>query len=315
MPKKLTSAVTSAAILFAMLLFLSSPAKYAKSVTDGISLWAAGVLPAVFPFLFLTALFTGTGAFEKLSEKLSRPMGALFRVSGAGGGAAILSAVSGYPVGARTVADLKKAGGIGEEETFRLACLCSTSGPMFLVGTVGDLMYGSAAAGWVLLASHLLSVWTVCFFLRFTGKALPAARGLKRGGGTLYDSLYNAVISILCVGGCIALFSCFGQMLLDLGVSFAPLFGGNERYGEGVMRGLIEMTTGCAALKGEFSPLSLATSCALVTFGGLCVLCQQLAFLTRAGVKALPFLLVKTAQAALSFLVCFALSSLFFAQL
>lgn len=310
--KILLSSFAAAAILGAMAIFLTAPARYAQSVLGGISLWATCVLPATFPFLFLTALLTGLPPFRHAERLLSPAMGKLFRVSGAGGCAALLAALSGYPVGARMIYDLRSGGMLAEGETFRLACLCSTSGPMFLVGTVGSLMYGSAAAGWALLAAHLSAVWAVCFVLRLFARPVPP-RGLpprRSDPALLYDSLYNAVISILCVGGFIALFSCFGQMLGDLGV--LRLLAGGNGAAEGVWKGLLEMTTGCAVLAQYGTSLSLALSCAVVTFGGLCVLCQQATFLTRAGVRMLPFLGVKLLQAALAFGFAYLLGGLVF---
>lgn len=308
--KKISSVLSAAVVLSAMALFLISPARYSQSVRDGISLWAVSVLPATFPFLFLTALFTRFEAFGKLSVKISPIAEKLFRVSGAGGCAAVLSVLSGYPVGARAVLDLYERGQIGKEETFRLACLCSTTGPMFLVGVVGGAMFQNPLCGWILLISHLAGVWIVCFFLRFFAKntvrrcILPTK---PDRGNALYESLYSSVISILCVGGSIALFYAFGQMLADLG-AFLPL----GKLGEGVFRGLLEMTSGCALLAGSNSPLALALCCFLVTFGGLCVLVQQIAYLSRAEVKILPFLGIKAVQGALSFGICFLLARLAF---
>lgn len=302
--------LTSFVVLFAIAVFLSAPATYAKSILEGISLWAVSVLPATFPFLFLTALLTALPPFSAFARKISPIAGKLFRVSGAGTGAAVLASVSGYPVGARLFYDLKSSGRIEKTESFRLACLVTTSGPPFLVGTVGSMMYGSTKAGWILLFSHLLAIWLVCFLMRFTVKKAPIAPppSLGPNPNLLYDSLYNAVISVLCVGGFIALFYCFGEMLSALGLF--RIFGGNL-YTEGTLRGLLEMTTGCNVLSQIKSPLSLALSCALVTFGGLCVLCQQISYLSRAGVRTIPFLGVKLLQAVLSFGLCFLFASLF----
>lgn len=299
--RKLPALLLTLLLLFCMGVFLSNPVRYAASVFRGISLWAVNVLPATFPFLFLTALITGLKPYAAFSRRLSAPVGKLFGISGAGGGAALLAALSGYPVGARMVLDLHTGRRLAAGENFRLACLASTSGPMFLVGTVGGLMYENAAAGWIMLFSHLAAVYLVCFLLRGGAKppALPPAPCSPQPA-LLYDSLYHAVISILCVGGAIALFSCLGDMLADMGLfRFAP--GG---YAEGTVRGLLEMTTGCAVLSKTRTPLSLALSCAIVTFGGLCVLCQQASFLTRAEVKMLPFVGVKLLQAAVAFLLC-----------
>lgn len=316
--KKLPSVIAAAVALFAMTVFLVFPARYSQSVREGISLWAVSVLPATFPFLFLTAFLSKQRGFTLAASRLSPVTGKLFRVSGAGGFIAVMSALSGYPVGARMILDFYERKAISERETFRLACLCSTSGPMFLVGTVGCSMYNSAKAGWILLSSHLAAVWTVCFFLRFTAKKrppLPPPVRSPESGNAMYDSLYQSVVSILCVGGFIALFYAFGQMLSDLGffAGITAVFGGTPfaPYAEAFLRGLLEMTTGCALLAGEVTPVSLALSCFLVTFGGVCVLCQQTAYLSRANVKTLPFLGIKTVQATISALLCYAFATVF----
>ncbi len=297
--KTVRSALAALPVLAAIVCLLISPEKYGKCITDGISLWAVCVLPATFPFLFLTAVFTKLSLFDGLAKKLSPLFSKVFRVSGAGGCAAILSALSGYPVGARSVLDLYENGRIGKEERFRAACLASTTGPMFLVGAVGSGMFSSPALGWLMLACHFTAVWSVCFVLKFFGKApRPAEVLLKHDGNTLYDSLYNSVISILCVGGAIALFNAFSEMLLSVLPHLPPFF-------EGAVRGLMEMTAGCKAFASVPSPLSAAMCCFFVTFGGMCVLMQQLAFLTRTGVKPLPFIAVKFVQGLLAGVLCF----------
>lgn len=293
----------------AMAAFLAFPARYTQSVREGISLWAVSVLPATFPFLFLTALFSRMKLFPRLSRAVAPVAGKLFRVSGAGGCAAFLAALSGYPVGARSVLDLYERRQIPQNECFRLACLCTTTGPMFLVGAVGYAMFGSAKAGWILLVSHFFAVWTVSFALRFTVKkqsfslpVLPAAEG----GDALYESLYGAVVSILCVGGSIALFYAFGQMIADLGA-----FAGIENPTVvAVLRGMLEMTTGCKLLARDITPRSLSLACFLVTFGGLCVIIQQIAYLSRAKIKTAPFLAVKLVQGLLSAAICYPLALL-----
>lgn len=302
--RKALSALLTLAVTAAIILFLTFPAHYAESVKNGISLWAVSVLPATLPFLFLTAVFTNLGIFRKISGAIARPAGKLFRVSGEGGCAALLSAISGYPVGARTVLDLAQAGRISEEEKFRVACLSTTTGPAFLVGAVGCGMFRSAAIGWILYISHLAGVYAVCFFLRFRAKPQVSAAPRRTAGKTdLAEILMNSVLSVLCVGAAIAVFYAFGQMLADAG-AFLSL----PSTAESLLRGMLEMTTGCACFSRESTALNLSLCCFLVTFGGLCVLVQQLAFLSRAGVKAAPFIAVKLLQGAASAAICFPLA-------
>lgn len=301
--KKLRSAAAFALLIAVMALFLSAPAHYAAVLLDGISLWAVCILPTTFPFLILTALMTETRCFSALSRRISRPMGALYALPGRAGGALLLALLSGYPVGARLTADLSRSGALSQKECFRLACLSSTSGPVFLVGTVGGVMFGSTKAGWILFFSHILAVWGSSLLLRGRGggRTQPPVRQESR---SLYDILSQAILSILCVGGLICLFYCLADMLQ----SILPCLSELPPLAQGALTGLVEMTAGCRALSAAASPLSLPLAAALITLGGACILCQEMTFLSPVGIKLLPFLAVKAAQAILTFALCLALS-------
>lgn len=289
--KNLLSLLYALPLLLALVLFLSAPVKYADCVREGVSLWAVSVLPSVFPFLFLTGFLANTQAFQAFSRRIAPLAQRVFRVSGTGGSIFLLSALSGYPVGARTIADRCEKNAIPKEELFRLSCLCSTTGPVFLVGVVGGGMLKNTSLGWLMLLSHLLAVITVSFLLslRAPKARLPIAN-IPSKSSSLGGEVYSSVISVLCVGGSIALFACFSQMTAD--IFRLPESG----LVTALVRGLMEMTTGCALLCREPTRLTLCLCCFLTTFGGLCVLVQQLAFLAPAGVKTLSFVAVKAVQ-------------------
>ncbi len=287
---RIKNALISAAVVGAIALLLIAPAHYAESVSKGISLWAVGVLPATLPFLFLTAIFADLKLFGRLSRAVSPLSRRVFRVSGTGACVALLSVVSGYPVGARTIGDLAQDGRLKKEECFRVACLATTSGPAFLVGAVGCGMYARPWIGWILWLAHLFGVFSVSALL-FRRAKPPKADALLAKPADTSSALSGAVLSVLFVGGAIAIFYAFGQMVSDL---TAPL--ALPPIADGTLRGLIEMTAGCGAMAQIGSPLAVGLTAFFVTFGGSCVLMQQLVFLRRANVKTLPFLGVKLLQ-------------------
>lgn len=167
--RRLPAALLSVLLLFLLCLLLTAPARYAEACIQGMALWAKAVLPALFPFLILTGLLTKLGAAQKLADRLS-PLTEKIGLPGSAAYCLLVSLLSGYPVGSRTVADLYKGGAITREQAKRMSVLCSTSGPMFLVGSVGGAMFGSAAAGAVLLAAHLLAVVGVYLALYFANR-------------------------------------------------------------------------------------------------------------------------------------------------
>ena len=167
--RRLPAALLSVLLLFLLCLLLTAPARYAEACIQGMALWAKAVLPALFPFLILTGLLTKLGVAQKLADRLS-PLTEKIGLPGSAAYCLLVSLLSGYPVGSRTVADLYKGGAITREQAKRMSVLCSTSGPMFLVGSVGGAMFGNAAAGAVLLAAHLLAVIGVYLALYFANR-------------------------------------------------------------------------------------------------------------------------------------------------
>ena len=304
--KKITSAAAFLLLVLFAAVFLSSPARFGQSVLNGLMLWLTAIVPTALPLLVVLSLMVRSPAFLSLTRRLSPFAEKLFRIPGAGAGAMLLSLLSGYPAGARTVAELASEGRLQKGDVFYTACLASTSGPAFCLGAAAA-MFGSPAAGMVLFGSHLLAVWSAGFLLpRLTRhKAEPAPPPLPKAREPFSALLISAVQAVLSVGALIALFFCLKEMLFSI---LPPLSG----YGEGVLSGLLEVTAGVSALANLKTPLSLALAAAEVSFGGLCVNAQQLSFLAGTGVKMLPFLLVKCAHGLLAFVFCYPLALLVF---
>ena len=304
--KKITSAAAFLLLVLFAAVFLSSPARFGQSVLNGLMLWLTAIVPTALPLLVVLSLMVRSPAFFSLTRRISPFAEKLFRIPGAGAGAMLLSLLSGYPAGARTVAELVSEGRLQKGDVFDTACLASTSGPAFCLGAAAG-MFSSPAAGIVLFGSHLLAVWSAGFLLpRLTRhKAVPAPPPLPKAREPFSALLFSAVQAVLSVGALIALFFCLKEMLFSI---LPPLSG----YGEGILSGLLEVTAGVSALANLKTPLSLALAAAEVSFGGLCVNAQQLSFLAGTGVKALPFLLVKCAHGLLAFAFCYPLALLVF---
>ncbi len=316
MSKNSKYAAAASAALFAVLaLSILSPQKYAAACMRGIRLWLNFVLPSLFPFFVLTALITKLGAASKASLRLAPAMQKLFRLPAITAYCLFISALSGYPVGSRVLSDLSKKGYLGRKSALRAAALCSTSGPMFLIGSVGAGMFKSVRFGLILLGSHLAGVLIVSLIAARFAKEAPSSPPppLYGADNALYESVYGAVLSVLTVGGFIALFFVLTEMLtsfyllIPLSRLFSALFApfGGQAAGEGFALGLAEVTHGLAALAGA-GGAALPPAAFLITFGGGCILAQQLGYLKKAGVRAGAFIACKAVQAAASFLVCLA---------
>lgn len=310
-------------IFFVLLIFLTIalaifPEKYSLSTYNGVLLWAISVMPSLLPYFFLTALLTKTNALSGAFYKLTPFTNKCFRLGGISFYAFFMSVLSGYPVGSKIISDLHEAGVISDGEASRMSILCSTSGPLFIIGAVGSGMFFSKTVGLIIYVCHVLSAILTTLILRgtFSPPLLQQHKiSFNKSDNFLYEAVYSSVISVLVVGGFISVFYVISEILTDFNLLMplefliktvlAPVSpSGSEA--KAVTVGLLEFTKGCKNLSSlGINPLTVSLCCFLITFGGASVIMQSIAFLKKAKVRCLFFIAGKLIQALISFAVCY----------
>ena len=271
-------------------------------------MWAECVLPSLFPFMIITLIFVKTGMADKASLPLKKVMQKI-KFPPCAGACFLMSVCSGYPAGSRIVSEFYEGGLIERRDAPKLAYLCSSSGPLFIIGSVGFKMFKDKSVGLKILAAHILSILIVAIIISLASKksSQSALERKPKSGNVLYDVFYGAVISVAVAGEFIAFFYVVSMFAADFKLLyplqlFFNLFC-DEQTAQGVCTGLIEATSGCRALSFSESFLAVPFAGFLITFGGVSILCQQLCYLVGIGVKPFKFIGVKALQAVL----CFAL--------
>ncbi len=284
------------------------PERYVTSCFQGFVLWAECVLPSLFPFMIIALVLIKTGIAERASLPLGKAAG-LFGLPPSAAACFFMSIISGYPAGSRILAEFYDGGALSRRDVCKLSYLCSTSGPLFIIGSVGFKMFGDKTLGLKILLAHALSVVSIALVLALFSKksGTESLRRAPTDKNLLYNTFYSAIISVAVAGGFIAFFYVLAQIATDFKLlypleQFLGLFL-DEGCASAVCSGLLEATTGCLALSKTANGLSAALAGFVITFGGISILAQQLGYLTRAGVKPLRFSAVKLVQAALCFLI------------
>lgn len=311
-------------VAFLILAITLSPDKYVSVSYDGIILWAVCVLPSLLPYFFLTAILTKLNVLTPFLNKLSFISKKLFNLNGCAIYAFIMSVISGYPLGSKLTADLYALNLIDKRQAKKMSLLCSTSGPLFIIGAVGTGMFASKTVGLLIFISHLLSAVFIGLIFRGTDKKEPIndlPLPTVNSDNLLYESVYSSVISVIVVGGFVSVFYVISQILVDFNLLlpidyifnllFKP-FGITLEESKAFSQGVIEFTKGAKLLSNiTTSPLTVSLTCFLITFGGVSVIAQSLAFLKKAKVNALFFIGGKALQAVIAFILCFILCRYF----
>ena len=297
-------------LFFVCLVFIISPAIYAASCLNAVSVWGLKVLPTLLPFFIITRIIVNIippkpNVADKFFNKLYHTPALTSIIY-------VLAIISGYPMGAKLICNAYDNNYINKDDAKRMLAFCSISGPMFIVGTVGVSIFLSYKVGLIILISNIIASLLNGFIYR--GKPSPLGsveiKPIEQKN-ILEDSVYDALISVLMVGAYIVLSFLIIDLLKNLGIihfianGIAHLFKINPATIEAVLCGIIEITRGVIELQAAGSPLIAKTILAsgLIGWGGISVIMQSASFLSRLKIKTRTMIAQKLTQGALSLIV------------
>lgn len=219
-------------ISFISIVFLIAIVLYSKSnmnaVKEGIELWVNNVIPSLFPFFIATEILCKTNIINSLGRILRKPISKIFNVPGEGAFALIMGTISGYPSGAKIVANLRHDKRISIEEAERLISFTNNSGPLFILGTIGISILKDEKIGYLLLFSHIISCLIVGIIFKNWKKSNKKSNdylvinqekytSIKDFGEILSDSIKKSIITLVNIGGFIVLFSVINSIFESSG--------------------------------------------------------------------------------------------------
>lgn len=325
--KKFIIPICICVFTFFLIMFSSNNLVAAK---NGLLLWASSVVPSLLPFFIATELLGYTNIVSILGKFLNKFMRPVFNVPGEGSFALIMGIISGYPVGAKIVCNLKSQGICTVEECERLLAFTNNSGPLFIIGTVGVSLFSSNTIGFKLFFVHLMSCLLVGFLFRWWkykpnkcvsfGKRTSSSTinyiNFNNLGYVLSKSIQSAIHSVVIIGGFVVLFSVVVSMLnsskiLDIFCIFINPFLNllkiPTNYSQGIITGIIEVTNGVKLSAIDTSPISVIICSFLLGFGGVSVLLQVLSITSEAQISIKPYILGKFLQAFFSAIIMYLL--------
>ena len=214
--------------------------------------------------------------------------------------ALVLGLVGGYPIGAKTAADLYRENLVSREEAERLLAFCNNSGPAFILGVVGTGIFASSRAGLLLYLAHIAASLCVGLLFRFyrPGEGpRPGRHAAPQFQAASFPvafthSITGALSSTLNICAFVLFFTVLIRMLFLSGVMGA-LAGGAAA--------LLELSSGVSSLTGAGTVTGrLSMAAFMLGWAGLSVHCQVLAFLGDSGLSLRTYLTGKLLHGGLS---------------
>ena len=262
-------------------------AQCSKSTKDALDMCLYTLLPSLFPFFVFSKIFIMSGGATYLAKRLSFLTKPLFNMSGECIAPIILGILCGYPIGAKTAAQMYSDNAISKDEAQRLCGFCNNSGPLFIIGAVGGGMLSSAYAGYLLYAVHILSALSVGIIFR--GKYTKSYTPPKQN--KVYEDIFVTAVE----ESVSAILSVFGYVII-----FAVL---TAFFKNPFITGIFEMTN--AIKKISESDIALYQkfifAAVFASWGGLSVHMQTFKVLKDSNLSFKKYILSKLAHAVFAF--------------
>lgn len=323
---------------FVTIAIIVHPEEAFKASLNGLRVWWGIVFPALLPFFIASEVLMGLGVVHFIGALLEPLMRPLFNVPGVGAFAFAMGLASGYPIGSKITARLRREGLCSRLEGERLVSFTNTADPLFMIGAVAVGMFGNEKLGFLIAAAHYISAVILGLGLRFYGvhdlehplngpvrrepilsRALSELyRARKEDGrsfGHLFgDSIRDSVNTLLLIGGYIMMFSVTVRVFTLFGVTrilSAPLalvlepMGLSRSLVPSLVSGAFEITIGSELASRAAAPLiqRVATASAIIAWSGLSVLAQVAAMTQGTDIRIGPYVISRIFHAALAAII------------
>lgn len=230
----------------------------------GLQLWFEKMIPALLPFMILSGIMIRTGTADRFAKLFSPWLGRVLKASRSACYVIFVGFLCGFPMGARTIAQLRERKQLTKEESRWLLAFCNNIGPVYfcsfvipLLGITHPLPFLTGAFGLPFFYGCILR-WTA--FRGMEGNQAedhaPKRQNLLEA---MAESIQNSLQSILMLGGYMILFCLFN--LLPHAITGKP---------QPFLSVLFEITSGLRAMQGHHAVYCLVMLC----FGGLSCMAQ-----------------------------------------
>lgn len=296
----------AAAAAGVVLVFLVFPQVVSESAAEGLLMWFQVVLPALLPFSIVSTLLLRLGMTDTITKVVAPFIGKLLGISTKGCYPVVVGMLSGYPLGAATVAHMCRSGEISTKEGNYILHFCNNASPMFLMEYIGV-----SCLGWKQPIKVLVFVYAAgflgCIVERILQKSghkrqkkeeekyrreeMPVPKDGQKISfmQALDESILSSFTILTKVGGYIMLFS------IVAGVIRQGCLISTES--KALLSGLLEITVGAKDITAAFQGrVAVSFLMGFVAFGGLSSAAQTASVIREADLSMKSYLLAKVRQ-------------------
>ncbi len=297
------------------ILIISNPLIAVSGASKGLLLWFHTIIPTLLPFIILSNLMVSLDVFHYLTfffAPITKPILAISKNSNY---AIILGMICGYPMGAKTCADLVINKKINPKEGQYLLLFTNNVSPMFVISYISNsILKNQALNGDFFIAIYLSPILISLIYNKHYRKSIKTLRFTHTQ--TNYNTnmidfrlidkaIMDGFETITKLGGYIILFSIISSFIQEK-IEINLLV-------KCFILGFVEITTGIDYIGSMSFPIFLKglIICGITSFGGLSSLAQTNSMIKEAGLSIKPYFFSKLLTGVFGALIFFLLHNFF----
>lgn len=291
-------------LILSICLLIIFPTQSLQGSKEGLLLWYNILLPSLFPFLVVSGVLIATNSYQVLIKFLSRPIQLIFQTTPNGSFPVIIGFLCGYPLGAKTVADLYSEGKICKKEAQYLLSFCNNSSPIFIISILVKQFFKDLQLLPFTLFILLICPILMSFFTRrkykFTNSNSPTncSNNFFIDMPTIDRCIESAVSTIVKIGAYIIMFSVF--------IAITERISQFNCSAYTYVLSTLELTNGLKILMSlKFFSQQYISSMALVSFGGICAIAQTSSVLSHTDLAIKPYIIQKITTAIMTVIISY----------
>lgn len=319
--KKVKIIILIVSIAFCGLLLIYFHDEVSEGIYGGLKICLNTLIPSLFTFMILSSFIIESGCADIIGAKLNRVSKFLFYLPGNCITTVILSLIGGYPVGARNIKALYEHGCIDDSTAERMSLFCIGSGPAFIIGIVGCIMFNSYELGVIIFVSQSVTSILLGILLGLKsrkkgekcGNILRNRHNMNLISDSLVQSTTDTSFAVINMCAFVLLFSAIIALLNATGISniFSNLLlklGLPNSIATPLLPSLLEITNGCyISSAAKASPLFFTF---ILSFGSVSVMFQIFSALKGIRFNKFKFVCCRVLHAIISVIITFTLIEL-----
>lgn len=310
-------------VLFLIFMFLF-PIATMKGATSGLLLWFNTILPNLLPFIIVSNIIIKLNITDYICVFFSPLFKKIFKVSKNGCYPIIMGLMSGYPLGAKTCADMVTMNKISKSEGQFLLSLCNNASITYIISYVAITTLKMPSMQYTILGILYLSTFISSviskkiFHLNWNTSYLEMNQSESKSKNkpfnfreTIDDSIMNGFLVITKIGGYIILFSVISHIIVTVSSTnhliAPPIIFAIIKYARLLVMGILEITTGTYLIgasnltfNAKFILIIMITS-----FGGLSSLAQTYSVLHPSNLSIKLYIKTKIMNAVIAFIISY----------